>query len=689
MITRKRSNYFRNYRKTHWTKPRDRRAYLRDYRKVYKRKERAFRAWDCEGRTFRDGSHHIVLLANSDGEYIENESGLTSVECLEFLCKPRPKAFNVWFSFGYDVAQMLRQMPLGNVEDGEYVEPGTLAALWKNGRTLWKTDSGSYIIKYVPSKFFHVRRKRSEYDVSKSEHFRSFDTFGFFQRSFIEALKEWDIDSTSIQQGKDQRANFAKWSLKKIREYNDKEMALLVTLMNKLRDGLRQADLLPKSWHGPGAIAHVWMEKEGLKKHFGSIPERMIEPTQRAYFGGRIDIGCIGEVTCHKHDITSAYPAGLTNCISLSTIRWEHKRNASANDEHALYHVRWNTATKEQRSFFKRKTGPIAPENGAIWQPFPWRANDGSVLFPDCSERGEYIEGWYWGIEVFAAERLFPNCIERIEAWYPIGEKLFPFAVAIERDFVKRKETGKDTGLGRALKLALNSLYGKTAQHQIEKTQDIQRRPVWQNFIWAGFITAFTRSKILDAIAEVGDRNVYEVMTDGLLTNKKLRETGSQLGEWEYTGRSIALILQAGLYAFFTDGKCKVTKARGIPSNVNFGYMLRDWGCTTNLDTPGPNTKVIKYNTFIGIGAALHNDREHFGRFIQKEKKLKPVGVLGTNKRESNLGYFAVQDFKWKGWKKKWLRARRPKKKQTDQSLLSRPYKYRPEYEDIDDVNRI
>lgn len=623
---------------------------------------RPFRAWDCEGKTFKDGSHRIVLLANSDGEYIESEKGLHTEECLAFITRRRIPAINVWFAFGYDVSQILRDIPLGEVGDGEWKNEQTLAALIERGRIRHNGHS----IRYVPHKFFHIKKD----GIS----FRSFDVFGFFQKSFLDSCEDWNIDASAIKKGKTQRSQFAKWSLKAIREYNDKEMALLVKLMNKLRTALQEADLLPSSWHGPGAIAQVWFKREDIKQYFPeAMPIAMREPMRHAYFGGRIDISTIGEVDVERYDIASAYPHALSRCIDLRQVTWHYSEDARKDDEYALYHVVWNTSSKQPYQ--------------KLWHPFPWRTNDGTVLFPDCTVDGKQLEGWYWGVEVLAAERLFPKKIQRIAAFYPKGNRVFPLQKAIERDYLQRLRIGKETGYGRAIKLALNSLYGKLCQHQV--TQLIhESKPQWQNFAWAGWITAATRARILEVVRSVGSANVYEVMTDGVLSLTKLKGSyeGKEppIGSWESKGKVTALIVAAGLYAFFdSTGHCRTTKQRGMPSGINFGYVLRTWGCTTTANTPGPNRTKSITQQYVGIGKALHSDegRNNFGRFIRFERKLRPVVLLGTTKRVGRTQAFADDEEVWKAkWRTMMLLPTRPKLRETQQSVVSRPYKWLPEY---------
>lgn len=606
--------------------------------KAYKR---PFRFWDGEGRTLPDGSHILILLANSDGEYLEDENGLSSVEIFEFLRYKRTAAFNVWFSFGYDVNKILEDVPIYNTDNR-----GSLEQLWKRTFTRW----AGHWISYVPRKMFTVSKEGISY--------HSTDVYGFFQESFIKALKNSGIDvPLRILEGKAGRANFDEWKLEDIREYNFEELRLGLQLMNQLRDSLYITNLIPDSWHGPAAIAKKWLTNQKAQQYYAKAPDAMQDAIMRAYFGGRIDVSCIGEVDVHRHDLASAYPAGMTACLAQHNVTWRHHRNAKTTDPYALYHVEWSTSD-------------------SLHNPFPFRIPGGIILYPN---RGR---GWYHGVEVIAAERAYPGRITRLSAWYPYsdGERVFPFSTSIPEMYAQRRVFKRQKNHAeKSLKLCLNSLYGVTAQHE-----GMHGTPRWQNYLWAGFITAFTRARILDAMHEVGIDNLVAVMTDGIFTRARINGSYTKdqeipLGTWEYEGRSTALIVSPGLYALFDeDGESKTYKTRGMPDKLNYGWILREWGCRTERDVyyrddAGVLRKGIDAfgntrPTFIGMGRAL-NTGGVCGIFIDEERKLSNVTIGGTTKRkpiDEWVGY--------DGWLEYPLQAREKEMALHD----SEPYRYQP-----------
>lgn len=551
-----------------------------------------FRFWDGEGKNFPDGTHRLVLLANSDEEYIYNENGLSTIECFKFLLQERERKHDVWYSFGYDVCKILNDVALYKTEEDDV---SNLETLWRFTKTQWK----GFTIKYIPRKIFGIT-----YD--RKIRFHSTDVFSFFQCSFIAACERWKILVPDVvKQGKADRSIFDTYTKEQLIEYNLIELRLAKQLVYKLYDALHETNLVPKSWHGPGALASVYFKNNGLGKHWGksNILNEMQTPIRHAYFGGRIDISAVGEIDVYRYDIASAYPHALTDCLSLEKAGWYYQSFPYLDDRHALFHVIWDV--------------PL----GVKWGPFPWRKHNGTVLFPNNGE------GWYWGIEVLAAEKLFPDCIKRIGAFYPWGAKRFPFKELIEKEFLKRKEVGTKTGAGIAIKLLLNSFYGKLCQSIGEAK--------WQNYIWGGYITAYTRAKMLDAIRTVGDENVVSIQTDGIYTKKPLkmdRLYKGELGSWESEGKATILLVGAGLYTILQGKKIIVMKSRGMPANLNHAWILRQWRCYVNREGIGEDSFTSEFTSFVGMGKALHQ-KKPFGQWIVETRTLGDVTFGGTSKR--------------------------------------------------------
>lgn len=550
--------------------------------------DRPFTAWDGEGW---DGKY--TLLANSEGESIANPDGLSTRECLDFLLSAKKARNHIWFSFGYDVNMILHDIPLLG-------ETHSLEELYKTGRTRWR----GYRIGYIPRKMFRVSKQ--------GKSFTSYDAFGFFQCSFIKALQKWGIPvPPEIERGKEGRGDFVSWDFEDVKTYNALECKLLVELMNRFRDSLRVANLKPRRWDGAGAVAGVWLESHKVKNYYGKIPDTMRDPVARAYFGGRIELAAWGRAKrIYHYDINSAYPAAMRNCPDMSELVWEHNPGPGLPDQDfSLSHVRWSV-----------------PKTPGLWNPFPWRTKHGGILYPDTGE------GWYWTVEVRSALQRFPDGIEILESWVPVGELTYPLRDAIEHDYALRSRWKVEGNPAQEpLKLALNSLYGKCAQ----KKGWGGKPPKYHNLAWAGYITAATRAKISDAIAGAGGRVVC-IMTDGIWSLVPIRTLpiSKGLGEWSFEEEDVAAeFCGAGLYrSFRKDKSTREYKQRGFGgAEINYTALIQKW--------EGKRSKaqeIFTLQRFIGMGAAIvgiNKYRPHFLRFIPIEKRIKPISVEGTTKR--------------------------------------------------------
>lgn len=569
-----------------WKRPQAR--YLDDshrYRAASKRRNpsRPFVALDGEGIQDK-----YILLASSTGKWIGRKAGVTTEECLEFLLDlgrgshggTRP--IYVWFAFDYDVNMILGDIPLR----GE----NSIEQLRANNTIYWR----GYRITYLRRKIFRIAR-------GKRRH-TSYDIWGFYQASFEKSMVEWGLEPDSvIQEGKAGRTQFARWSLERIRNYNDAELRNLAILAEKLRESITPLDLPIQSWHGPAALAAAWMRKNGVKDWLPKL-EQEIDPQfddvcRRAYFGGRIDVLGYGIVEpVYHYDIVSAYPAATTNLPDLSKLRWKYARGRNV-PRGRLYvaHIRWD----------------LPP---SYWTPFPWRAKDGSIRFPLEGE------GWYWNYEIETAlEKFGSKHFRIIECWYAEGEYEYPFRQLIQNTFRYRAELKKQNHPShKPVKLILNSLYGKFAQ--------TVGRASYHNLVWAGLVTSQTRSQLMQVLSD----DVVCVMTDSIWSRKPLDvPIGNGLGEWESQPETRLVLAEAGLYEATAPDGTKHVWQRGFDKRnpVDIEKLVNHW----IGDDPSykPSYSV---NRFIGMGLALQT-KAPWRHWLDIDRSIEPVPFAGTTKR--------------------------------------------------------
>lgn len=552
---------------------------------------RPFVALDGEG-IHNKGSQYVLLAAKTadsscgyPNRHLYKRNGLSTEECLEFLLnlpqgrKDGVKPIFVWFAFDYDVNMILGDLPLKGEEN-------SIEELRRDLITHWN----GYKITYIPRKIFKVKKE--------GRRFHSTDIFSFFQCSFEEALKNWNIEVPEIiTRGKAARQDFSRWSEDDITAYNDAELDLISELATHLRDSVKPLNLSVRSWHGPGSLAGSWLSKNKAKTAKGDIPREVHEAAVRAYFGGRIDVQGYGFVDPVFHyDIVSAYPSAIRYLPDLSTVTWRHAEGERPPMAGVFVsRIRWKI-----------------PE--AKWGPFPWRSHNGSIRYPLAGE------GWYWQDEVSACiDRYGPDSVEFLETWSLDGEITYPFKDPVEEAFAYRRQLKAEGHSSHiAVKLILNSLYGKFAQ-TVGKAQ-------YYSPVWAGLITSFTRAQLARAINE----DVVCVMTDSIWTRSPLSvDTSAELGTWEEQKEGTLILAGAGLYEAQKADGTKIVWQRGFDKRkpLDIEGIVTKW---LGSDPLYEGSYSIK--RFVGMGLASVT-KNPWREWVELERTVRPVPFMGTTKR--------------------------------------------------------
>lgn len=527
-----------------------------------------------------------VLLASSDGREIKTWKGLDTETCLEFLLDcPRGsgsgrKPIYVWFAFDYDVNMMLGDIPLKGVNSIEQLKE-TNSIRWRG-----------YRITYIRRKIFRIARGNRRHT--------SYDIWGFFQGSFENSLEKWGIQSTPlIEEGKADRANFHRWSLARISAYNRDELIGLAQLAENLRESVMPLELPIQSWHGPAALAGAWLQKNKAKNFLKPTDDpELTDVAGRAYFGGRIDVSGYGFIEpVYHYDIVSAYPSAIRELPDLTKLEWKYYAKGSPpRGRKYVARIRWKIPH-------------------TYWGVFPWRDKHGSILWPLEGE------GWYWNYEIEKALEKWPeSCFEFGGYWLATGRLEFPFRNLVEEAFQYRAELKRENNPSHvAVKLVLNSLYGKFAQ-----TVGSAR---YYSPLWAGIITSKVRSHLMDAITP----DTVCVMTDSIWSKTPIDvPLGEKLGDWEQQDEARLWLAEAGLYeAEKPDGEAFVWQ-RGFDKRnpVDIRGLVMKWltedGATYQAQYP--------VTRFIGMGLATVT-HQPWRKWVTINRKIEPVPIVGTTKR--------------------------------------------------------
>lgn len=543
-------------------------------------KNREFIAWDGEGYTDSTGEHHYMLFGCSTGEYISGES-LGAVECFDLLLTvaARRKANHVIFAGGYDLVMMIHKWPTQVVQRILRSQP-----TWYQG----------YRVEYFKGKFLRVSNGKTSITL--------YDVFTFFSTSFVKACREYlgdNPDFDRIEQTKLRRDVFVASDLEtEILPYMQQELKYLVQLCVILRKRLEDAGIQLSQWHGPGAVASAVLRQRGIKAHKAVSPEEVTEAARYAYFGGRFEQFQIGYLSApvYQYDIRSAYPYAITRLPSLSTIQWVNRqRRKDYFNPYGLYKVSYTA-------------NPGIGLN--LPGPLPWRDRNGNIYYPH-----DLHSGWYWGIELQAVQRHQTGTLTVLDVWEPKTDPTeFPFRWVGEmyNERARLKKEGNPTQL--ALKLAMNSLYGKLAQSKGAKLNPdgTWRIPTYHQLEWAGWITAASRAKLYDAMMQAGS-SLIAVETDAVYCTKPLDLVCSEkLGDWEEEKAEAIMYVQSGVY-FKKKGGMWSLKSRGFePRNHTFEAW---YDVMSRLPADRTANVKLKLRRFGTVPTS-----EHFARWYEMER---------------------------------------------------------------------
>jgi len=332
-----------------------------------------------------------------------------------------------------------------------------------------------------------------------------FDTFGFYQKAFIE-VSESLVDNEYLSKAeheiikaqKGERAEFDQVDFNTIERYCGLELIALSKAITVLRDGFDQMGLRLRAWSGAGSAASALFRKEDLKKlHFpdditATDPPPCQLAASRAYFGGNIQLikqGYAPTKPLFGYDLASAYPSATLMLPSMKGGKWttakersylahdpEARRAIGAANVLSMFRVKWRFP-RSPRQIYDRKRRAWAEQKPFPFFPLPYRTKTGAILFPSAGE------GWFMRDEVLGAiawfEAFFPDkaslagfeefggcfTVNATMLFEPASDKadLRPFAFVLEL-YELRARTPKKDVLNQAIKLCLNSLYGKLAQ---------------------------------------------------------------------------------------------------------------------------------------------------------------------------------------------------------------------------------
>jgi hypothetical protein len=547
--------------------------------------------------------HYVCIIAGKKA--LHKKRPLTSLDCLAFLSSLPVVKDNhyVSFFFDYDTTMILRDMARDNPELTR-----RLFEVRKPGQLVWWRGYG---IDYSPKKHLTVKKWTPD---NSSKQVTIHDVQGYFQSSFVTAITNFNIGTEAqraeIAAMKEQRAVFDPANIKAIIDYSKEECVLLAQLVSKLRDEMANANFNGYPYEGPGGLAGKALSRYyGKSRHLEVIqhvPGAVWDLALKAYYGGRFEILAHGPIPhpVHEYDLKSAYPAAMVSLPCFEHGSWTRKQLLGH-----LYisEISWSMPYMEH----------------SVAGPFPVRRKDGSIYYPVNGN------GWYWSHEIEMAKRIPGIDINVYGGWTFIPDcDCKPFAWVADL-YDQRQELERERkGSGIAIKLMLNSLYGKEAQ----------TRPVlgtFFNIIHAGLITSITRAKAYEVYVNHPGR-VVMFATDAVFTLDRIPELDAlddgSLGSWEHAKTYEDMtIFQPGVYF---DGNSAAFKTRGVPKKIFIEHAERLKAISIDFTESIP----VKLQTHLGLRLALSRGTDtamnQLGNWVTITKRMT---AYPGRKRNPNL----------------------------------------------------
>ena len=566
--------------------------------------------------------HHYIMLSVGEATLWKHGQPLTHKDIFPFLWEQyqaHPHAVFIGFALGYDFTMWLKSLTerkaralLDKNDEGYKKRYQTHMRAAGNRKPYAVIIDDTWMIDMLPSgNRFRLRPWVAKEDRTDSDDMNEWmyicDTFNFWQSSFLAAINpaSWTNGDTPctaeefeiIKQGKSDRGTrIAPGDISYFDDmvrYNKLENEILGRAMTILNQGFTAigVKLNKAQYFGPGQAAQAWLNKT-FKGHPAMkredldelIDKEIRDAFQHSYYGGWFETFYIGHLpgVTYEYDKRSAYPDAMTTLPCLcSAGGW---RSGSGTDYPRDYDI---------VLLYGHFTSQPRKQVGAL----PYRLNKdakakrGSVVHPDETQ------GWYLLSEVEAAKKAHLLAYSPPLRWiaYKATCGHEPPLARLRGLYEERKRVGKNTPPGRAIKLVLNSMYGKFAQSAGEAP--------YGNPIYATMITSHCRTAMLEAIGThpVGADHVAMIATDGIYFRSKHRQLDAiaendVLGGWERAEKQNLTLMKPGVY---WDDKSRVKdkdkfkiRSRGIPAAVlweNIERLDREFqdyyesGCTTSL----------------------------------------------------------------------------------------------------------
>lgn len=524
---------------------------------------------------------NIFLISDHDGNYLDYPN-ITFENVVKFLLRYEGK-WIFFYNLGYDAECILKLLP------------DEILKSYK-----WKKELK---FEYEGYKVHYIDRKKLT--ISKGHHsVNCYDIAQYYEnKPLLDAYSEnvkksLDPDYLAM---KEKRKSFSLYYYLRHKRQVRKYCRIDCILTKELAENWIQIfhkvfGFYVDNWISSGYLAEKVLIKNGINiPLFNEIPYEVQELARHSFYGGRFELvvrGYIGE--CYLYDINSAYPFALTTLQDITNGKWIRSKRIHPKAKLGFFFILADVAP----------TVKIAP--------FPFVKKNRTICYP-CGKFRTYVT--LDELKTVEGDPRIKYKILESSQFIPNKDCGYPFKEFIEEQYERRMNLRRDGNqLQRAIKIILNSIWGKTAQRTNRMMGNLF------NPVIASYITGFVRAQLYKFMKKYGlENDVVAFATDSIAVRKKIPipDKNEVLGEMKLDKEGNDVIfLSNGFYRF--NG---VWKKRGIGFDNEKRQEIEH--LDSKIDMAGNFYIKVKTTKTTHIKSGiLFNKLKDVGKIEEYEKKI-------------------------------------------------------------------
>lgn len=562
------------------------------FKQQYRTKTKEIKEYEIIGLDTETYNGYCFLICDSDGRYKIIES---SNDWLKFLTNRKYRGkINLFYNIDFDFFGLIKWLDDYLIEDIYHV-----------GKCYYK----DYIILWIPRKSFIIKRNKDTYNF--------YDIFQFYKTSLDHASEKY-LGKRKVEMNRElmNDKNFIDNNLKDIIHY-----CIIDAYLTKELGELMQKQFIKLGIPFKKPYSHAKLsERYTLIKY--PLPKFYETEYQlyalKSYYGGRFECfkrGYFDKV--YTYDINSAYPFYISKLPDITLSEWY--KIDYVDQKADLGFIRCRIRTKEN-----------------YIEPLPFRLQQG-IVFPCFEEEDRYITLQEYN---FIKKHNLAD-IEVLDGWFYRDEyDIRPFSWMEDMYYYRKEIQHENPALAHAIKIIMNSLYGKFIQitKKAEETIDYLNFDWITNYndetvifyrkvketgnlfcpVYASFITASTRVQLLEELLKLNDQAVA-CFTDSIIATKDWIQNSLKFGAWKKEIEGEMILICSGVYTIRNDHKIKI-KFRGIVNSKRYNLF--------DLVKQHKNETSLKFllKKAVKLGEAiLHTkiyDPDDINKFVQIEKEV-------------------------------------------------------------------